>query len=398
MFNKKWRNKETMIRYTKVPHSVRILLTDQCNLYCNFCLINASEKANTKELHTAEWLRFFESLKKLRVFNISISGGEIFLRHDLFVLLKKLRENRMHRITLLTNGTLITKEIANQLSRINMKNISISVDGLKEKHEQIRGKGTFLRTVKGLQCLLGVGIIPRISFTPVKSNYKDLAPLIDLMVSLGITVIHVNTLTPEGRCLEIYSDIALEYPLQVKEVLDVIEEKKKEYPGTKINSGLGFYYYLPQSYMYFEENPQNYEMKHLKDGCGAASTSCVITPTGDVIPCEGFKMFTGGNIREQDLLDIWNNSRNFKTIRDLSKITMDQIPYCKDCKYIYLCDGGCRALAYLVHKDLLAPSILCPSCKQNQRKKKCLSGDYKNEGKKSNSFTNVYPVTPQQAV
>lgn len=350
-----------MIRYSKVPHSIRILLTEKCNLHCDFCLIDASSiKATEEELDTSEWLTLFERLKKLHVFNISLSGGEIFLREDLFVLLKKLRENRMHKITLLTNGTMITGETAAQLRTINIKNIAISLDGIEKSHEQIRGSGTFKKTVKGIQHLLEVGISPQISFTPVKNNYKDLSPLIDLTAALGISVIQVNTLTPEGRCIEVYDGIALEYPNQIKTVLNVVEKKRKEYPALKIFCNFGFYYHLPESYRYFKENPQNYEMKHLKDGCGAASTSCVVTPNGDVLPCEGLKAFIGGNIREHDLLDIWNNSGNFKTIRELSKTPMDQIPICKDCKYIFLCDGGCRALAYLIQNDLYAPSPLCP--------------------------------------
>lgn len=356
-----------MNSYIKVPHSIRILLTNRCNLHCKFCFIDASNKANKKELNTTEWLKFFERLKELRIFNVSLSGGEIFLRNDLFVLLKRLQENRMHRITLLSNGTLITKEIANQLSQINIKNISISIDGLEEKHNQLRGRGTFQKTIKAISCLINAGIKSWVSFTPMRSNYKDLGPLIDFLAPLGVSVIYVNTLSPEGRCFNIYKNIVLEYPQQVKEVLDVIEEKKKKYPDLKIKSGLGFYYHLPQSYKYFQQNPQKkYKIKHLKDGCGAAATSCTITPTGDVIPCEGFSMFIGGNIRKRDLLDIFNNSKNFKMIRELSKISMDQVPYCKDCKYIFLCDGGCRAHAYLIYNDLLAPSILCPFWEGNK--------------------------------
>ncbi|MCP5102374.1 MAG: radical SAM protein [bacterium] len=349
-----------MIRYTKVPHSVRLLLTHRCNLHCDFCFMDASDEENKKELTTTEWLTFFDRLKQLLIFNISISGGEIFLRDDLFILLKKLRENRIHKITLLTNGTLITKDSARQLQELKIKNISISLDGLEEKHNQIRGKNAFQKTVKGIQHLSHAGILPNVAFTPIKSNYSDLGPLIDLAVSLGIPTISVNTLTPEGRCLNIYGDIALKFPDQIKETLDIVEEKKKEYPQIKINCSLGFHYHLPQSYRYFQENPQNYEIKHLKDGCGAASTSCTITSTGDVIPCEGLADFIGGNIKDRDLSDIWNNSEKLKTIRDLGKISMDRVPHCKDCKYIYLCDGGCRASAYMVHNDLLAPGITCP--------------------------------------
>lgn len=349
-----------MIRYSKIPHSVRILLTNKCNLNCNFCLIDAQKYAKKEELQTSEWLKFFERLKELRVFNVSISGGEIFLRDDLFVLLKKLRENRMHRITLLTNGTLITEKIANQLNQLNIKNISISVDGLEETHDKIRGPGSFKKTIKGLHNLTNIGIKPMISFTPIRSNYKELGALIDIISSMGLPSINVNTLSPEGRCINIYEEIFLEFPNQVKEVLDVVEEKKEKYPDIEIKCHMGFHYHLPQSYQYFQKHPENYKIKYLKDGCGAASTSCTITSTGNVIPCEGLSTFLGGNIMEQDLLEIWNNSENLKIIRDLNKVSMDQNPYCKDCKYIYLCDGGCRATAHLVYDDLLAPSITCP--------------------------------------
>jgi SynChlorMet cassette radical SAM/SPASM protein ScmE len=355
-----------MIRLAKVPLSTRILLTHKCNLSCDFCLNDASNTGDKRELQTEEWLEFFDRLKELLIFNIVLSGGEIFLRDDLFVLLKKLRENRVHRISLLTNGTLIKKEVAAQLNRLDIKNIAISIDGLEKTHEQIRGRGTFQKTIQGIRHLIDTGINPQVSFTPVRSNYKDLGPLIDLLLTLGVRVILVNTLTPEGRCLDIYKKITLEFPHQVKELLDVTEAKKRQYPEAKIECGLGFYYRLPQSYKYCLENPQHFEKKHLKDGCSAASTSCTVTSTGDVIPCEGFPTFVGGNIREQDLLDIWNNSGHFKTIRGLAKVSMDETPYCKKCKYRGLCDGGCRATAYAVHKDLLAPCVLCPYWEKNQ--------------------------------
>ena len=349
-----------MINFTKIPHSVRLLLTNKCNLNCSFCLRDASNDNLQDELSTSEWLNFFDRLKELKVFNISLSGGEIFLRDDFFVLLEKLRKNRMHRISLLTNGTLISKETVDQLTRLKMKFLTISLDGLEETHDKIRGKKSFQKTMKGIRHLINQGIYPNISFTPIKDNYREIGPFIDYMVSLGITSIQINTLSPDGRCQRIYEGLVLEYPNQVKEVLDVIKEKRKKFPNIKIKCQFGFYYYLPTIYQDSREDPQNYKIKHLKSGCGAASTSCAVMPNGDVVPCEGLSNFKGGNIKEQDMYSIWKNSENFKIIRDLSKISMDQTPYCKDCKYIYLCDGGCRATSYIIYKDLLAPSILCP--------------------------------------
>jgi len=350
-----------MTYVARAPYSIRIILTNKCNLHCDFCLANASEKDKINELDTWEWLDFFERLKELYIFDISFSGGEIFLRDDLFLLLNKLRENARHRISLLTNGTLITEEIAKHLKQINIRRIHISLDGLEKKHDELRGRGTFQRIVKGIQSLNYVGIKPSISFTAMRSNYMDLGPLIDFIASMGISAIQVNSLIPEGRCINIYNNLALKYPDQILEVLKVIENKQKEHKDFKIFSEIGFYYYLPQHYSYLQKSfKTGLRTKHLKGGCGAASTCCVITPNGNVIPCEGLSDFVGGNIREQDLLDIWNDSVELKKIRDLSRISLDQVLYCKDCQYNVICDGGCRALAYIKHNDLTAPNSLCP--------------------------------------
>ncbi len=349
-----------MAYYSKKPVSVRLVLTGKCNLHCNYCFMDAGKTGNPDELSTARWLTFIERLRELHVFDIVLNGGEIFLRDDLFVIIKKIRDNRMHKLTLFTNGTLITPKVAGRLSDLKIKNIVVSLDGLENCHDELRGKGAFQKTINGIRNLTAAGIFPQVAFTPVKTNYKDLGGLIDLLADLKITFLQLNTLSPEGRCMNIYKKLVLGFPGQIKESLDIINEKRRQFPDIKINCAIGFYYHLPESYGYFQENPQNYKVKHLKEGCSAASRACTITPTGDVIPCEGFPTFVGGNIKEKDILDIWNNSESFKKIRELADVAMDQTPYCKECKYIYICNGGCRATAYKVYNDLLAPAVTCP--------------------------------------
>jgi len=352
-----------MARFAKIPYSIRLLLTKRCNLTCTFCLDDAANAApRSGELTTDQWLVFIKRLKELKVFDVSLSGGEIFLRDDLFVILRALKDNRAHRVTLLTNGTLITDEIAQRLRELDIKNISVSLDGMETVHDSIRGKGAFQKTLQGIRRLTDSLIYPSISFTATAANCPDLGPLLDLSASLRVRLFSVNSLSPEGRCFSIYKEIVPRYPDQYKQVLDVVEEKRAMYPVMKIECSLGFYYHLPGSYEYFKANPQNYKIKHLKDGCGAASTSCVVAAHGDVIPCCGLPMFPAGNILQSDFADIWMNSENFKKIRDLAQLSMDDVPYCKSCQYRYICDGGCRASAYMVYNDILAPSVLCPFC------------------------------------
>ncbi len=346
-------------KYSKTPLTARLLLTGKCNLDCPFCLTDATKGGKGAELSTEEWFTFFEKLKQLRIFNLILSGGELFLRDDIFALLKKLRDNKMHRIFIFSNGTLIGQDAAIRLRRLKINKISVSLDGLKEKNDALRGKGSFDKAITGIKNLLAENIFPQISITPTQTNYKEIGPLIELTAEMGIRRFQVNSLSPEGRCMKIFKKF-VPGPSEEKEIIGAVDEIRGRRPELRVDCQLGFYLHLSRSYEFFVDNPENYELKYLKEGCGAAKNSFTVTANGDIIPCEGLSSFIGGNIRADDLMDVWNHSGQFEKIRQLAGIPLDQTPHCGECKYIYICNGGCRGAAYIVYNDLLAPSPLCP--------------------------------------
>ena len=93
------------------PRSLDIEITARCNLRCSYCYFFNNPAVDYRELPTDEWLEFFDELGSLGVMNVTLAGGEPFLRKDLPVLLEGLVRNRM-RFSLLSNGTLIDEEIA----------------------------------------------------------------------------------------------------------------------------------------------------------------------------------------------------------------------------------------------------------------------------------------------
>lgn len=351
-----------MIRVTKIPITVRLLLTNRCNLNCSFC-INASGKSGRNELNTEEWLEVFEELRELKVFKVLLSGGEIFLRKDIFELLTALKSNRMHQISILTNGSLLNSNSAGKLKELNIKNVAVSLDGMESKHDEIRGTGAFKRSVDGIKALIEAGIVPQVSFTPVRSNYTELDALADMCHSLGVRLLVVNTLTPEGRCDEIYNDMVLRYPEEVGAVVKTVKDKRELYPEMKIECGLDFYYYLPESFNACKDSTSTEKRtRYLKEGCGAASTSCTVTAEGDIVPCEGLVKFVGGNVRSNSIDEVWN-AEVFRGIRDLGKVSTSEIEVCSDCKYNVLCNAGCRGMAFNMTGNLRAPDYLCPYSK-----------------------------------
>jgi AdoMet-dependent heme synthase len=360
---RKRKNKMKTRRVPKAPVAVQMILTRQCNLKCSYCsAANFLDNETEPELSTTEWINVLKRLKEIGVFTIDFTGGEIFLREDVFEILKTAVACRFSKIEVLTNGTLITPVEASKLKKLGIQNISISLDGDMENHNRLRGIGSYERTIQGIRHLLDHGIVPTILFTPLRENFRSLESLVQNLYPMGIRNIFINNLHPGGRCKEIYRDIMLDISVDVKSFSEMIVDIKEKYPGLKINGINTSYLSFPIDYRLNETSPDNLGncTAHKLKPCSAGHSSCNITPGGWVIPCSELSDFKGGNVREQDILDIWKNSGKFREIRELSEISTAEIDYCRNCQFNIFCSAGCRADAYLIYGNLLSPDPFCP--------------------------------------
>jgi MoaA/NifB/PqqE/SkfB family radical SAM enzyme len=111
--------------------NINIALTGRCNLRCKYCFY-ADEMTALRDLPTDKWLAFFEELGRLKVMDVTLTGGEVFTRRDLFELIDGVVANRM-RYTLLSNGTLIDEKMLAKFEegkrRLRLNSIQISIDG-----------------------------------------------------------------------------------------------------------------------------------------------------------------------------------------------------------------------------------------------------------------------------
>ncbi len=161
-------------------------LTERCNLRCAHCYQSGTCK---EEVPFSEIRRVIGEVKEMvetwedahdLSFSLSynITGGEPFLRADLFDVLKEIRGNRGD-IYLLTNGTLVTPERAQELAAHGVKGVQVSIEGPEKVHDQIRGRGNFSKAVRGVEHLLEAGITVTLNATLSRIN-RDY--LIDLRV------------------------------------------------------------------------------------------------------------------------------------------------------------------------------------------------------------------------
>jgi len=134
------------------PRSVTITLTSCCNLKCIMC---DHWKLKNQEEPSLEKVRdYIDQIKRWDIKEIDLSGGEPFIRRDIFDIIDYANRNRL-KINITTNGTLLDKNLIKKLHNVDKLRLQISLDGNDANtHDKIRGtKGTFDRIVSNINQL-----------------------------------------------------------------------------------------------------------------------------------------------------------------------------------------------------------------------------------------------------
>ncbi|RKX99266.1 MAG: hypothetical protein DRP55_07535 [Spirochaetes bacterium] len=133
------------------PLIAGIFTTSRCNMKCTMCTIWRNKK---KEDITFKELKEFVDTVTPGLCYLSFSGGEPLLLKDIFKMIKY-ASDKIPYIHLVTNGSLITKQVARKLSDNGLSEISISIDGEEKFHEYIRGiKGSYKKAINALELML----------------------------------------------------------------------------------------------------------------------------------------------------------------------------------------------------------------------------------------------------
>ena len=198
-------------RADRLPAGAVYEATMRCNLECEFCYVGdlLNIEGQWRQEMTIEALR--RAFPDTPDFQISLTGGEIFMRKDIMSVLDLFREKGYACGYLTTNGTIINEERANALADLAaagfLKHISVSIDGPGEMHDIARGvKGTFERTSAGLKRLQEAArrkqapLRVSINTTVAHETLEALDRIVDVAQELGVDAIGLNHLmysTPE---------------------------------------------------------------------------------------------------------------------------------------------------------------------------------------------------------
>jgi radical SAM protein with 4Fe4S-binding SPASM domain len=316
-------------------------VTAACNLSCEYCRASASASPDEAELSTEEALAFIDQVAPEKPM-IILSGGEPLLRPDLFDLAEHARDRGI-RVSLATNGTLLSPGMVERIKRSGIKRVSISLDGPgPEVHDVVRGPGSFDRAMRGIENLRGE-VDFQINMTITKDNVRQVRATMDLAERLGAVAFHLFFLVPTGRG----SEDELVSPEEQDEILRwVAEECRRRKIEVKVTCA-------PQYGRVIREVLTEAERKGMMGSSCLAGTNFVfVSRTGDVCPC-GYLPVIAGNVREESFSEIWENSPVFL---DLRKRELGG--RCGICEYRKVC-GGCRARAYAKTGDYLESDPLC---------------------------------------
>lgn len=270
-----------------------------------------------------------EELAEAGCRDVALMGGEPFLRRDCFSVARCIRQLGMS-VSFVSNGTVIEPYL-NELERIEPRVVGVSLDGMKESHDQIRGPGTWEKTVHAIEALKSHGIQTTVITTVSKINFKDLPKIKRHILGKGVNW-QIQTAMPFGnfRREQMLSEEEF-YATAVFISKERIRNKFEDLPVVGAHC-YGYYSeFLPGCHW---------------DGCQAGMSSVGITSDGNIVGClsMGNERFHEGNIRQRRLSEIWNDSDSFGYNRISEKMSPGE--NCRDCKHVSECGGGCNSVSY----------------------------------------------------
>ncbi len=333
---------------------VQLHLTERCNLRCKHCYqtgrsVDEMSLPELKEVikeisDTLNGWKDSYGIDYLPSFNVT--GGEPFLRNDLSDILSEIG-NHGFDIYLLTNGILIDERKAKDLFKLGVKAVQVSIEGPKEIHESIRGKGSYSASLKGVKNLLDEGLKVSLNVTLSSINAGSFMDIVELASNLGVHRLGFSRLVPSGRgegmLREMLSTETIEdlykkiFSLETGKLQIVTGDPVASQSATEGADDMGD---IPSG------------------GCAAGVSGLTILPDGTIVPCRRLYVPIG-NIRKDSFREVWSTSNVLESLRDRSRYRGK----CGTCKRWANC-RGCRAIAYAFSKakgenDFLADDPQC---------------------------------------
>ncbi len=329
---------------TPRPFSLVAELTYRCPLQCPYCSnpLNWSSDNYRTELATEDWLRVIKQARQLGVLQFGFTGGEPLLRKDLEILVEAAANLGLYT-TLVTAGTLLTKERASTLHGLGLDHIQISLqDSRAPESDYIAGTPSFHQKIAAARLVKELGFPLTLNVVLHRQNLDRIEEIIELAETLQADRIELANTQYYGWALK--NRAAL---LPTREQLEHAEQVVKAAQQRR-KIPMGILYVIPD---YYDNYP-----KPCMGGWG--QRTLIIAPSGDGLPCQAAMSIPHlrfANAREYSLEYIWYDSPAMNAYRGTA--WMPEL--CQNCERKEIDWGGCRCQAYLLTQDSTATDPVC---------------------------------------
>ncbi len=339
-------------------------VTRRCNLKCVHCYAHAKNKSFNNELDTKTGMNLLDDLANFGTPVILFSGGEPLTRKDLPELAAYAVKRGM-RAVISTNGTLISKEIAQTLKDIGLSYVGISLDGMEQINDRFRGvKGAFKSALEGIENCKKAGIKVGLRFTINKFNSNEIPKIFDLLEDMDIPracFYHLVYAGRGSRLVEVdstHEETRAAVDLIIDRTRKLHDEGKPKEILTVDNHADGPYLYMKLR----KENPKRaeevLELLKMNGGNNSGKGIGCVSWDGEVHADQFWRYYSFGNVQNRPFSEIWTDTSEplMKKLKEKKKHVKGR---CATCCWLEICAGNFRVRAEAVTGDIWAPDPAC---------------------------------------
>jgi radical SAM protein with 4Fe4S-binding SPASM domain len=316
-------------------------ITLACDLACRHCGSRAGRE-RPDELTTAEALDLVEQMADLGVKEVTVIGGEAYLREDWLEIVRAIRKRGMI-CTTTTGGRGLTADMVAKAKEAGLMGASVSIDGDEATHDRLRGVvGSYKAAFEAMKAVHEAGL--RLSCnTQINRLSMPLMPdILETIAAAGVKGWQIQLTVPMGRAADEPEVLLQPYDLlELFPMLAKIKARADEL-GVRLWPGNNIGYFGP-----YESILRGHYFRGHGGSCGAGRATLGIEANGAIKGCPSLPStpFTGGNIRDASLKDIWERAEALRFTRD--RTTRDLWGYCATCYYAEECMSGCTWTSFV---------------------------------------------------
>jgi Y-X(10)_GDL-associated radical SAM protein len=310
-------------------------LTLACDLHCLHCGSRAGRR-RPNELNTEECLDVVDQLAALGTREVSLIGGEAYLRRDLAEIIARIKGHGMY-CGIQTGGRNFTDKRLDAVVEAGLDGLGVSLDGLAGLHDELRGAvGSFDAAVSTLRRAQARGLNTSVNTQVGARTMTDLMGILDCLIEIGVTHWQVQLTVAMGNAADNPENLLQPYELGELMPLLLRAYQICAAHGIVLEPGNNIGYFGPYEHIWRQPTSG---LPHWS-GCEAGETSIGLEADGTIKGCPSLATarYAGGNIREASVREAWLESTTIQSVR----ARPDELwGFCADCYYADVCSAGC---------------------------------------------------------